>query len=318
LFSSLEINWDSLFRVVTALYLVLVFAEIIPVVKNGMPFNIVNPTIGFVITLGMFFDDSIGEAVAMWVIEALAIYFEFLVYRVNARIFRETNDRLKQIDKSLENVKKSRRMILETSRHNSMHYDMEMNGRKSPLGSKLQHQYDGDSDSDDDRDSLSGHSFGDYDDDDDDDLSGPSFDEEENTIIPETAVSPSRIIKSTKSRGTIERSARNPALTTLLSRNPNLQRTKSRQSNFGTNSSAHSYGTSGRDRTPAIPGERKQNQLLRERRIVREKKKAQEKDLYYHFVGTVLNVSLAVIAMILIIAIASTVRILPFSLLSSY
>jgi hypothetical protein len=325
LFSSLEINWDSLFRVVTALYLVLVFAEIIPVIKNGMPFNIVNPTIGFVITLGMFFDDSIGEAVAMWVIEALAIFFEFLVYRVNARIFRETNDRLKQIDESLENVKKSRRMILETSRHNSMHYssqnstyDMEMSGRKSPLGSKIQHQYDGDSDFDDDGDSLSGHSFGDDDDDDDDDLPGPSFDEDENAIIPESAVSPPRITKSTKSREMIETPVRNPALTTSLSRNPNLQRKKSRQSNFGTDISVHSFGTSGRGRTPTIPGERKQNQLLRERRIVREKKKAQEKDLHYHFVGTILNVSLAVIAMILIIAIASTVRIFPFSLLSSY
>lgn len=324
MFSSLDLNWDILFRVVTALYIVLVLAEIIPVIKKGMPFNIVNPTIGFIITIGMFFDDSIAEAVAMWVIEALAIFFEFLVYRVNARIFRETNDRLKQIDESLENVKKSRRLILETSRHNSRYYssqnstdDMEMNGRKSPLGSKILHQYDGDSDSGDDGDSLSGHSFGD-DDDDDDDFSEPSFDEEKNTTIPETAVSPQRIIKSTKSRETIERPARNPALTTSLSRNPNIQRTKSTNSNLETNSSAHSYCTSGRGRTPTIPGERKQNQLLRDRRILREKKKAQEKDLQYHFLGTILNVSLAVIALILIIAIASTVRILSFSILPSY
>jgi hypothetical protein len=324
LFSSLDLNWDILFRVVTALYIVLVLAEIIPVIKKGMPFNIVNPTIGFIITIGMFFDDSIAEAVAMWVIEALAIFFEFLVYRVNARIFRETNDRLKQIDESLENVKKSRRLILETSRHNSRYYssqnstdDMEMNGRKSPLGSKILHQYDGDFDSGDDGDSLSGHSFGD-DDDDDDDFSEPSFDEEKNTTIPETAVSPQRIIKSTKSRETIEKPTRNPALTTSLSRNPNIQRTKSTNSNLETNSSAHSYCTSGRGRTPTIPGERKQNQLLRDRRILREKKKAQEKDLQYHFVGTILNVSLAVIALILIIAIASTVRILSFSILPSY
>jgi hypothetical protein len=323
LFSSLEINWDILFRVVTAMYLVLVIAEIIPVVKNGVPFNIVNPTIGFIITVGMFFDDSIGEAVAMWVIEALAIFFEFLVYRVNVRIYRETNEKLIQIDESLENVKKSRRMILETSRHNSRHYssqhstdDMEMNGRKSRLGGdKIQHQYDEKYDDSDDDDSLSGHSFGDDEDDDDDDLLGPSFDEEKNNTIPETAASPTRIIKSTKSRGMIER----PTVTTSLSRNTNLQRTKSRQSsNFVTNNSTHSYSTS-RGRAPTIPGERKQNQLLRDRRILREKKKAQEKDLNYHFVGTILNVSLATIAIILIIAIASTVRIFDLLyLLSSY
>merc|ERR1711865_1109995 len=73
----LDINWDVLFRFVTTLYLVMVFAEIIPVIKKGVPFNIINPTIGFIITIGMFFDDSVMEAVAMWIIEALAIFLNF-------------------------------------------------------------------------------------------------------------------------------------------------------------------------------------------------------------------------------------------------
>lgn len=55
-----------------------------------------------------------------------------------------------------------------------------------------------------------------------------------------------------------------------------------------------------------LPGEVKQNRLLRQRRMLREKKKAESVDLHYHFIGTILNVSLAAIAMIFIVTIAST------------
>ena len=39
----LNINWTQLIRIVTYLYMVLIFAEVIPVVRGGMPFNLVNP-----------------------------------------------------------------------------------------------------------------------------------------------------------------------------------------------------------------------------------------------------------------------------------
>ena len=54
-----------------ALYLVLIFAEIIPVVRQGLPFNVLNPLLGFAITFAMFFDDSVAEALAMWIIEGM-------------------------------------------------------------------------------------------------------------------------------------------------------------------------------------------------------------------------------------------------------
>jgi hypothetical protein len=39
----LNINWTQLIRIVTYIYIVLIFAEVIPVVRGGMPFNLVNP-----------------------------------------------------------------------------------------------------------------------------------------------------------------------------------------------------------------------------------------------------------------------------------
>jgi len=119
-----DFNWSTLFKVVIYLYLCLIFAEIIPVIKSGIPFNIVNPTIGFIITFGMFFDDSITEAVSMWVIEALAIFFEFLVYRVNARMHFETCLELDGVDEELKDFLKKRKQAVGTIRQlvaDSMH-----------------------------------------------------------------------------------------------------------------------------------------------------------------------------------------------------
>ena len=272
----LDINWDVLFKFVTSLYLVVVFAEIIPVIKKGVPFNIINPTIGFMITIGMFFDDSVMEAVAMWIIEALAIFFEFLVYRTNAQIFRETNNKLKKIDQDLIDLKKSRRHMFEMSRHNSKHSSRATTSRHSTNNHNTST-----SDSEDD-DSISGHSFGDSDDD---------FSLTSSFKSSEHAPAASLPVPNLPRPATVK----------------HVHRMNSRRTHFGLNGTSHST-VSSRGRTAVIPGERKQNKLLRDRRINRQKLKEQEKDLYYHFFGTILNVSLATLAMILIVAIASTVR----------
>lgn len=306
----MDINWDVLFRVVTYMYMCMIVAEIIPVIKNGIPFNIVNPGIGLIITFGMFFDDSIAEAVAMWVIEALAIFFEFMVYRVNARIMFETSFKLNQVDEEIEALKKKRKEFLEMlqggsgsmhgvsmerngSRHSgsqgswhAMTHNSRDNSRNNPFGdvemgrrSRSPTSYD----NDDDDDSLSGHSFG----------GDEDFDDEG--------------IKSNTPPPRVEQIRR-----------PRISRTKSRDI---LGASMHSNGasttvtgvtgvTGGRIR---LPGEVKQNKLLRRRRILRENKKAESKELHYHFIGSVLNLSLAVIAMIFIITIASTVSPICFS-----
>jgi len=317
----LKINWNALFRGVTTLYLVLIFAEIIPVIKNGIPFNIVNPTIGFIITFGMFFDDSVVEAVSMWVIEVLAIFFEFLVYRVNARIYFETTFKLKQVDEELEALKTKRKQIVEMvmdqamnntahsnsgsahglrngylSRENSRKYqlnDLEMGGRIPPAIGRSPY-YD-----DDDNDSFSGHSFGE--DEAFEDEKPPSGKSLGNGRPAKNTPPPLRRMRSKAGLSNFSEHG---------SRTPNrigLNRAMSRD--FLGASSTHSHdadittGPGGRIR---LPGEIKQTRLLRQRRILRQNKQAEALDLRYHFIGTVLNVSIAIMAMILVVTISST------------
>lgn len=336
----MNINWDALFRVVTVMYMCMIFAEIVPVIKNGIPFNIVNPAIGLLITFGMFFDDEIAEAVLMWVIEALAIFFEFMVYRVNARIYFETTFKLSQVDEEIEALKKKRKQYVEDmmngnsrdggsmhgswhgshgsfhgsrqgswhgshgsfhgSRHGSRHgpthhsrdrsrsRDLEMGRSVSPPHQRP--YYD-----DDDDESLSGHSFGGDDDEDFHDELSPSG----RSIKPNNPAP--RIMSRQGSK-----------LHEQVHRPSTLNRAQSRDV---LGSSTHSYGgstaitgitgmTGGKIR---LPGEIKMNKLLRKRRILRENKKAESNELHYHFVGTILNIGLAVVAMIFIVTIASTV-----------
>jgi hypothetical protein len=77
-----NIPWHTLIRILTYVYLALVFLEIYPVVKKGFPFNLVNPLVGFIITLAMFFDDSKVQALMMWGIETFAVLCEFGVFRL--------------------------------------------------------------------------------------------------------------------------------------------------------------------------------------------------------------------------------------------
>ena len=260
----MDINWDALFRVVTYMYIVMILAEIIPVVRNGIPFNIVNPAIGILITFGMFFDDRIVEAVAMWVIEAAAIFMEFMVYRVNARMFFETSFKLKQVDEELEELRKKRKEFIEKVREGEI--TLSMHGSKHGFGSRHSYSRDleiGRGGSYDDEDTVSGHSFG----------GDEDFDDEVNNPPP-------RRISRMKSRDSLGPSMHSKGANAT----GGLQVCKIR-----------------------LPWEIRQMKLLRRRRLLREHKKQESKDLHYHFIGSVLNISLAVIAMIFIITIASTV-----------
>jgi hypothetical protein len=96
------INWNDFIQYMTYIYLSLIFAEIFPVFRKGLPFNLLNPLVGFTITFCMFFDDAISEAVIMWAIEATAILFEVLVYRLKNIEFRQHEDRIKQCSSEIE------------------------------------------------------------------------------------------------------------------------------------------------------------------------------------------------------------------------
>lgn len=98
---SSAINWNDAVRYMTYVYLGCIFLEVIPVVRNGLPFNLINPMLGFSITFAMFFDDDILEAACMWTLEATAIFFEFLVYRMKYKIYR---DRIERLDRCIEEL----------------------------------------------------------------------------------------------------------------------------------------------------------------------------------------------------------------------
>lgn len=111
-----NINWDKTIRITTYVYVALIFCEIIPVLHKGIPFNLINPLVGFTIFFAMFFDDRAFEAICMWIIESSAIVLEFMVYRIKSKIYHEREDRLVKVDQDLEAFKvekrnKSKRLI---------------------------------------------------------------------------------------------------------------------------------------------------------------------------------------------------------------
>ena len=76
-FGGIDLPWRIMVRTLTYTYLVLILAEIYPVVKKGIPFNLVNPILGFIVTVAMFFDDSRKQALTMWGIETFAVLCEY-------------------------------------------------------------------------------------------------------------------------------------------------------------------------------------------------------------------------------------------------
>ena len=98
-FGKLHMPWERLIQVLTYLYLVLIMAEVYPVIERGIPLNLVNPFLGFIITIAMFFDDSKAEALIMWCIETFAVICEFGIYsfrsyqrnKLNAEVERLAN-----------------------------------------------------------------------------------------------------------------------------------------------------------------------------------------------------------------------------------
>eukprot|EP00980_Cylindrotheca_fusiformis_P005994 scaffold1284_cov108-Cylindrotheca_fusiformis.AAC.8 len=98
-------NWNKIIEVFTYIYMIMIVIEIIPVVRDGLPFNILNPLVGFIITFAVFFDDNVAEAVCMWVIEIIAITCEFMTYRLKNRIYLEKEERIKETDKEFQEFK---------------------------------------------------------------------------------------------------------------------------------------------------------------------------------------------------------------------
>jgi hypothetical protein len=101
----INVNWPKIIQYACIFYLILIMLELYPVMRRGFPFNIVNPIIGFLITFGIFFDDSYVEALCMWCIETMAVLSEFAVYRVK---IRQVNMRAIEIKKLMPKTTKKK------------------------------------------------------------------------------------------------------------------------------------------------------------------------------------------------------------------
>jgi hypothetical protein len=87
----------------------LIFVEIVPVMRDAFPLNLLNPFVGFLITFAMFFDDRITIAVIMWVIEFVTVMCELAVYRLKLKWHAHREARLNKAEVELLALKKERR-----------------------------------------------------------------------------------------------------------------------------------------------------------------------------------------------------------------
>ena len=106
-----EHNWDNTILIVTSMYMFLIFLEVVPVMRDTFPFNLLNPFIGFLITFAVFFSDSITEAAIMWSVEMLAVVCEAVIYRLRVQMFGNRKARLKDTKKEIEKLRKIKRRV---------------------------------------------------------------------------------------------------------------------------------------------------------------------------------------------------------------
>jgi hypothetical protein len=96
-------DWSKAMTAISYIYVLGILMEIIPVVReSGVPWNMLNPLFGFLLTFAVFFDDSRAEAISMWILETIAVFFDFLVYRLKRQKHAEKMHRLDEINQKLE------------------------------------------------------------------------------------------------------------------------------------------------------------------------------------------------------------------------
>lgn len=103
------IDWNKTMKIVCIIYAVAIFLEVIPVVREGIPLNMINPIFGFMISFAVFFDNSRNEAITMWALEVCAVIFEFLVYRCRCIVYNANKSRIDEIEGKLDTTRKAKK-----------------------------------------------------------------------------------------------------------------------------------------------------------------------------------------------------------------
>mmetsp|Transcript_9127 Transcript_9127/g.21746 ORF Transcript_9127/g.21746 Transcript_9127/m.21746 type:complete len:583 (-) Transcript_9127:119-1867(-) len=102
------IDWDRFMQVVTWIYLIGIFLEIHPVVREGpIPWNLLNPAFGFLISFAVFVDDSKGEAISIWIMELGSVILELVTFRKLKQLHNRKAQRLDDLEEEIANEKYS-------------------------------------------------------------------------------------------------------------------------------------------------------------------------------------------------------------------
>ncbi|CAJ1950221.1 unnamed protein product [Cylindrotheca closterium] len=102
------VNWDLFMQVVTWIYLIGIFLEIHPVVREGpIPWNLLNPSFGFLISFAVFVDDSKGEAITIWIMEMASVILELVTFRMLKHLHNRKVQRLEELESDIANEKYS-------------------------------------------------------------------------------------------------------------------------------------------------------------------------------------------------------------------
>lgn len=106
--AGIAIDWDTFMKVVTWIYLVGIFLEIHPVVREGpIPWNLLNPAFGFLISFAVFVDDSKAEAISIWIMEFASVILELITFRKLKQIHQRKIKRLEELEEDIANEKYS-------------------------------------------------------------------------------------------------------------------------------------------------------------------------------------------------------------------
>jgi len=106
-----NVKWDEIIFGFTFFYLVLIILEVIPVVTDRFPFNLFNPLIGFLITLSVFFSDSMSEAIIMLILEIMVVGCEVFIYWMRRKRYLDRKGKLNNTKKEIEKLRKLKRKV---------------------------------------------------------------------------------------------------------------------------------------------------------------------------------------------------------------
>jgi hypothetical protein len=97
------IDWNLLMNVISYIYLVGIFLEIHPVVREGpIPWNLLNPIFGSTLSFAVFVDDSKAEAIALWIMELGSVILEILTYLKLKKLYKREERRIDKLSATIK------------------------------------------------------------------------------------------------------------------------------------------------------------------------------------------------------------------------